>query len=188
MSTPEKKTGRPRRYSFPPAEGFAHPHAGRAVAAMDELSERLFDLIADLPAEVLDFRASERLDSIAILTVHRAEAEAGWIARATGQPVPEAIRKAIDAGKGRNPSPYGADQLIDLCRLVRREVTVPLLGPIADVDAEIADGDRTVSPRGALMHLLWHGSYHMGQVGYLRYAAGLDYQWTFDGRITGHAP
>lgn len=188
MDAPERRIGRPRRYSFPPAAGYAHPHAAWAVAALDELSERLFDLIADLPAEVLDCRPSEELNSIAMLTVHVAEAEAGWIARATNQAVPRSIRDALSAGRGRCPSPYTADQLEDLCRRVRREVTQPFLGPVRELDAEIGDGDRAVSPRGALMHLIWHGSYHMGQVGYLRYQAGLDYQWTFDGRIVGTGP
>jgi uncharacterized damage-inducible protein DinB len=38
--------------------------------------------------------------------------------------------------------------------------------------------------RGVLMHLVWHWTYHSGQVGLLRRLWGQGrYKWTFDRRV-----
>ena len=56
----------------------------------------------------------------------------------------------------------------------------PALAVLEDIDAEIDGGSRPLTARGVLMHLVWHWTYHSGQVGLLRRQWGeLRYQWTF---------
>jgi len=66
---------------------------------LDELSERLFDLIADLPQEALDFVPRGAGNSIAMLVIHMAWAEALWITRITGASIPAELEKALLPGK-----------------------------------------------------------------------------------------
>ena len=47
----ETKRGRPRRYDFVPPAGVPDRGAGAFLAALDELSERVYDQISDLPVE-----------------------------------------------------------------------------------------------------------------------------------------
>jgi uncharacterized damage-inducible protein DinB len=182
-----ERAGRPRRYDLEPVSDFANRFAGYAVAALDELTERLFDLIADLPQEALDYVPEGATNSIAMLVVHMAWAEAGWIARVTHAPVPADLEQRLQPGRqgasGELP-PFSADggALIALCQRVRREVTVPALVALADVDAEVPDPQRPMTVRGVLMHLIWHWTYHSGQVGLLRRLWGARYRWTFKGK------
>lgn len=74
MTTPRK--GRPRRYDFAPADGFAHPDAAYLVAALDELLERLVDLIHGLPQEALDLVPEGGVNSISMPVRHITRAEA----------------------------------------------------------------------------------------------------------------
>ena len=193
----EARPGRPRRYDLEPLPGFAHPFVGHAVAALDELSERLFDLISDLPPEALAFVPEGATNAIAMLVIHMAWAEASWIARATGRAIPDELASLLQPGRqdasGELPPLQdltGRSQtcqvlLIALCRRVRQEVTVPALAPLVDVDAEMIANARVRHPqrpmtvRGVLMHLIWHWTYHSGQVGLLRRLWGARYRWTF---------
>ena len=66
-----------------------------------------------------------------------------------------------------------------------RTVTKQRLAMRVDIDAEVADGGRRISLRGVLPHLAWHGTYHSGQVALICGLRGIEYQWTFEDRITG---
>ena len=70
------RPSRPRRYDIQPPPGFDTPGAALAAAALDELRERLYDMIADLPQEAMDFLPEGAGNTIAMLTVHMAWAEA----------------------------------------------------------------------------------------------------------------
>ncbi len=183
------RDGRPRRYDFAPAEGFANRDAAYLVAALDELSERLFDLIHDLPLEALDFVPEGGTNSIAMLVRHIARAEAGWIASVTKAPVPPELEDDLKAGaqdrSGDLPgSSATASDLTILARRVRDEITKQRLPSLEDIDTEVASGERTLTIRGVLVNQLWHWTHHTGQVGLLRRLAGVRYKWTYDTRIT----
>ena len=44
---PAPKSGRPRRYAFGPLPDFKNAEAAQLAATVDEMTERVFDLIAD---------------------------------------------------------------------------------------------------------------------------------------------
>jgi uncharacterized damage-inducible protein DinB len=182
------RPSRPRRYDVRPLPGFVLADAGLAAAALDELRERLYDMIADLPQEAMDFVPEGATNTIAMLTVHMAWAEATWVAKITGVPIPPELESRLSPGKqgpsgDLPPLSAGASDLIALCRRVRDEITLPRLSALADIDAEIPDKTRPMTARGVLMHLVWHWTYHSGQVGVLRRLWGSRYRWTFDRRV-----
>ena len=185
MKPSSPKPGRPRRYDLYPAPGFRNQDAAYAVAALDELGERLFDLVSDLPQDAADFVPKGAINSIAMLVVHMAWAEAGWIARVTQAPIPPDLQQRLRPGRQAatgdlSPSSVSVSQQIELCRRVRQEVTRPALRSLTDIDVEITDAQRPMTVRGVLMHLIWHWTYHSGQVGLLRRLWGRSrYQWTF---------
>ena len=189
MNSSTARPGRPRRYDIQPVAGFENEGAAYAVAMLDELLERLCDLISDLPQEAIDYVPTGTTNSIAMLVIHMAWAEAGWIARVTGTPVPPALKESLLPGRqgalGDLPrSSTSVGQLVAACRRVRCEVTVPALAPVEHIDAEVSDEHRPMTVRGVLMHLVWHWTYHSGQVGLLRREWGEQrYQWTFDRRV-----
>lgn len=182
------RPSRPRRYDLQPPPGFSHPGAALAAAALDELRERLYDLIADLPQEALDFVPEGATNTIAMLALHMAWAEASWIASITGTPIPAELKSLLLPGKqgpsdDLPPSSGSASQRIELCQRVRDEMTLPRLAALKDMDAEILDQTRSMTARGVLMHLAWHWTYHSGQVGILRRLWGSRYKWTFDQQV-----
>ena len=184
MDSPSIQNGRPRRYTLCPVPGFANTSAAYAVAALDELLERLLDLISGLPPETLELVPEGGTNSIAMLTVHMAWAEATWISRVTQTDIPSDLRSRLLPGSkssaGELP-PYSStsSQLIELCRRVRQEITYPRLRSLHSIDTEVPDPQRPMTVRGVLMHLIWHWTYHSGQVGLLRRLSGARYQWTF---------
>ena len=182
------KYGRPRRYDLRAVSGFSNHDAGYAVAALDELSARLCDMIGDLDQDALDFVPQGTTNSIAMLVVHMAWAEAGWIARVTQAPIdPDLAARLQPGGQGASgelpSSSYGVSELQALCRRVRQKVSIPALAVLDDIDRVVPDARRPMTVRGVLMHLIWHWTYHSGQVGLLRRLWGARYQWTFDNKV-----
>jgi len=167
---------------------FANQGAAYAVAALDELRERLYDLISDLPQEAMDFVPDGAINTIAMLTVHMAWAEAHWVANITETPIPSELESLLLPGKqgpsgDLSPSSRSASQLIELCQHVRGRITIPRLSVLRDIDAEIHSTQRPITARGVLMHLIWHWTHHSGQVGMLRRLWGSRYKWTFDRNV-----
>jgi uncharacterized damage-inducible protein DinB len=184
------KPGRPREYAFTPAAGIAHPDAAYLVGALDELSERLFDLIEDVPDEALHFIPENGGTSMASLALHMAVSEVAWIAPATGNEIVPDIAQALELDADLKPgeippTDLSADALISVIRRVRDECTKAWLSEVTDIDTTVTTLGRTASTRGALMHLVWHWTYHSGQVGLLRRLGGPRYAWTFADRVTG---
>ena len=182
------RPSRPRRYDIEPLPAFANPGAAYAAAALAELRERLYDLITDLPQEAMDFVPDRATNTIAMLTVHMAWAEAIWVANVTGTPIPSELEPLVLPGKqgpsGDLPaSSASPPELIGLCQRVHDEMTIPRLSALGDIDTDIPDSQRPMTARGVLMHLLWHWTYHSGQVGVLRRLWGSRYKWTFDRRV-----
>lgn len=188
MGDKTARNGRPRRYDLAPAAGFAHPDVAYLVAALDELSERLFDLIGDLPREALDFVPEGGTNSISMLVRHIDRAEAGWVAAVTEEPIPADLGDALEAGAQDEsgalpPSSASAADLVALTQRVRDEITKRRLAPVRDIDTEVMSGERILTVRGVLMNQLWHWTHHTGQVGLLRRLAGSRYRWAYDTRI-----
>jgi uncharacterized damage-inducible protein DinB len=180
------KMGRPRQYDLSPLPDFADAEIALAAAALDELRARALDQIDDLSARALASVPEGLTFSAGALVAHMIWAETGWIRRATGVDAPADIRERLDPlGRAlptgeRVAAELTAGELATYCRRVRDEQTVPALSRMSDIEAEVADPDRPTSVRGILMHLVWHWTYHSGQVGLLRDLYGADeYRWTF---------
>ena len=150
MSIPTK-SGRPRRYGLPSLPGFANAELGARAAWLRELAERVYDQIVDLPPEALDFSPPDTKLSIGRLTAHLAWAEATWVSRLTGEPIPQDLQGELDIGAltafDRPPAPAGtAAGLIAFCRRVQESFTGPALSRVADILRPAAgrrpDGER----------------------------------------------
>jgi uncharacterized damage-inducible protein DinB len=186
MPLSNARPGRPRRYDMRPPEGFANAETAYAVAALDELSERVLDLIVDLPQDALNFVPEGATNSIAMLVTHMAWAEANWVSRIASVQLANDLERSLQPGRqgpsGELPSlSASASQLTVLCQRVRNEVTRPALALVHDVNAAIHDEHRSMSVYEVLLHLIWHWTYHSGQVGLLRRLWGARYRWTFAG-------
>ena len=182
----DTKKGRPRVYSVVPLEGFANREVAFAAAYMDELRERVYDQIVDLPQSALDFVSGETRLSIGRLGLHLAWAEVGWISRLSGSAPPDGIKGQVDPGAlnlfGEDPPKTGAaGEIISLCRSVRDQVTLPYLRGVGDFDEVRREDGSTV--RGVITHLQWHWVFHSGHIGLLRFEWGSDYEWTFAGSL-----
>jgi uncharacterized damage-inducible protein DinB len=185
VHTLKPKPGRARRYDIHPVLGFADPDIAYVVAMLDELSERLFDLLSDLPLDTLDHVPEGTTNSIAMLVLHIAWGEADWISRATGYPIAAELQECLlpgrqDASGDLPVSSTPASELIGYCRTVRQTVTRLALASVDDIDRELDTTGALETVRQVLMHLVWHWVYHSGQVGLLR-RLGSDkrYRWTF---------
>ena len=178
------KKGRGRFYRIRPMEGFADRTLGMSASWMDELRERVFDQVVDLPLEALDYEAPGTGITPGKLMLHLGWAEVLMIGRITGTGAPADLDEALAPGalSSISDTPFPslpAGELIALCRRVRDEVTLPGLKNRKNPDeACLEDGS---TPRGILDQLLWHWVYHSGQIGLMRFEWGSDYQWTFDG-------
>jgi uncharacterized damage-inducible protein DinB len=176
------RLGRPRRYSLQPPAGFANTELAHAVAQLQELAERVYDQIVDLPADALDYTAQDTPLSISMLVLHMAWAEAWWLRRITGLKIPDSLNGEIQKGSlgnigGPPPSGYAASTLIEICRSVQRDCSQPRLREIEDIDEVLEKEGVTFTVRGVMGQLAWHWTYHSGQIGLLRLLWGSDYQW-----------
>ena len=183
MSTKPVKTGRPRRYDLTPPRGFTNPDVALAAGFLQELAERVYDQVRDLPLEALDFVPGDSHLSIGWLVLHLAWAEARWIGLATGKELDPAVAARLEAGDleryGQPPASSGeAASLVEICRKVQEELTIPALRPVAELDREMERGGLKVTLRGVLQQLTWHWTYHSGQIGLIRLLWGSDYRWT----------
>jgi uncharacterized damage-inducible protein DinB len=177
------RVGRPRRYTLQPPAGFANTELAHAVARLQEMAERAYDQIIDLPADALDYTAQDTPLSISMLVLHMAWAEAWWVRCITGVQIPASLHEEVERGSLDNigqtpPTGYTASTLIETCRRVQGEYSQPSLAGIEDIDEVLESEGITFSPRGAMGQLSWHWSYHSGQIGLLRLLWGSDYQWT----------
>ena len=179
------KQGRPREYDIRPLEGFLDPQIALAAAALDELRLRVVDQIEDLPLEALIFVAPGTDLTIGALVHHLVWAEVEWVERLTGKVAPDDLRDTVDAAgravpKGERVVPrLAADMLVDLCRHVGEVFTVPALSAVEDIEAELPDEARPMTPRAILMHLIWHWTYHSAHIGLIREQWGSGYAWRF---------
>ena len=177
----ESKKGRPRRYDITALTGFACSETSLLAAMMDELRERVYDQVIDLPQDALDFVSGQTKLSIGRLLIHLAWAENNWITRLSGLSTPSVLEKHFVHGKleafSQDPPSLGPVQdLIALCRQVRDEITIPYLSTVEQsTQAPLGEGTTIC---GVLAQLSWHWIYHSGHIGLLRLEWGSDYEWT----------
>lgn len=183
MSTKPTKTGRPRRYELTAPEGFAHRELALGTALLQELAERVYDQVEDLPREALDFTPGDSRLSIGWLVLHMAWAEGRMIGLATGAEVPADLAAGFQTARldhyGEPPPPSEEPAaLIERCRRMQREFTLPALRPLTDIDRPLERGGLKLTLRGVIQQLNWHWSYHSGQIGLIRLLWGSEYTWT----------
>jgi hypothetical protein len=188
MTEKKDKTGRPRRYSLQPPTGFNNQELAHSVAQLQELAERVYDQIVDLPVEALDYTSQDipstvtSVVTITMLVLHMAWAEAWWVERIIGIEVPGPLSEEIEKGALSRigqppPTAYPPSRLIDICRSLQTEYSQPALATVQNID-EVSEKDGvTFSVRGVMGQLIWHWTYHSGQIGLLRLLWGSDYQW-----------
>ena len=165
-----------------PLSGFANTELAQGAAQLQELAERVYDQIIDLPGEALDYTAQDTTLTISMLVLHMAWAEANWVRRITGVEIPDPLYKEIEKGslsRLSDPPPpgYAASTLIELCRRVQKDYSQPALVDIENIDGVLTKEGSTFSVRGIMGQLAWHWTYHSGQIGLLRLLWGSDYQW-----------
>ena len=184
-----RRKGRPRRYRLEVDGAYAaiaDAEVARYAVALAELRERAWDQIVDLPPEAINFVAPGTTLSIGWVAAHLAHGEADWITRVTGTPPPAAVRDHPDYARftpyGSVPTEFGpADSLVELGRLVEREITLPALaGAVGAGGLDRPVPDQPLETLGeVLAHLLWHWSFHSGHLGLVRLQWGGEYDWTF---------
>lgn len=193
MSEPSRK-GRPRDYNLAPSTACANAEAAYLLALLDEATARLFDLIVDLRPEHLAAAPAGCANSIQMLTTHMTWGEVTWLGHATGVGLSDELAAVQPAGRFPKLD-LTAEQLIEQSVRVREQYTKPLLRELCDIDRVAEAGaDRAfprgveaVTVRGALMHQIWHWTYHGGQVGLLRRMVGPAYSWSLEPRMVGRA-
>ncbi len=132
---------------------------------IEDLRGQVGDLIADLPAEALNWRPIENVEdhatnSLAVLAAHVAGAERFWIAEVVGGRPPTRDRAAEFSTQASDAS--------ELLRLLEEtgEETRAVLSALneADLDGTRQVKDRTVPVRWGLLHVVDHTALHLGHM------------------------
>ena len=175
---------RGRKYTFSPTAGFKNSDVAVAAAMLIEAGERVYDVLSNVDDQKLHYVPEGSYLSIAKLVKHMAWAEMGWLSRLCekkppeeltallGDPAPQKLANQAEGGET-------AEQLVTGIKKLRSEFSVPALAGIEDFDAPFDAEKGPNSVRQVLSHLLWHWTYHSGQVGITLLQAGYDYQWSF---------
>jgi uncharacterized damage-inducible protein DinB len=187
MGSKVTKEGRLRRYAIDATAAAADPERAGYLYYLDELRERAADQIQDLPAEALNRVFDGTTISVGRLALHMAWAELSWMERVaagriTLQVAPE-LREEIFLGSldrfdQAPPRIERAARIVELYRITWSEVTMPVCAAAKDL-GDAVDHPSLTSVRKVLHHLLWHWTYHSGQIGILTLQLGYDYTWRF---------
>ena len=175
------KQGRPRRFAFGSADDVVGAELSFFLGFLDELAVRVEDQVVHLPVEALNYTGPNSQLSIGRLVLHLIESDLSMLARAvpgvTAPPYQAQLDKGLLAGFSAPPGDLGfakdilkehlvfrRTHLLDRCR-------VPgfLDQPVEHVACK--------NNRELLAHLVWHWSYHSGQIGLIAMEAGFDYVW-----------
>ena len=137
---------------------------------IEDLRGQVRDLIADLPAEALNWRPieDEAINSLAVLATHIAGAEHFWIGEVVGGRPPTRDRDAEFITQANDASELV--RLLEDTGAETREVLSAL--PAADLDGTREARGRTIPVRWCILHVIDHTALHLGH-------AQLTYQlWT----------
>jgi uncharacterized damage-inducible protein DinB len=176
-----KSEARPRSYSFSPVSGYASEHVAWFVAALEEVTERHFDVLRKTPESMLDTRLGEAPSSIMQITAHMGWADSYWLGCLRGQPIP--APDVLNRDRHEPPSPYKLKDVLVACREVR-ETGCEFLRGVAEPHRALPwRGEGKLTVHGVLMHLIWHWTYHNGQCGEIELSQGHVYPWGFEQHV-----
>ena len=154
------------------------PECAGYLEMMADLRDQVGDLIAELPAETLNWRPVEGQDdhatnSLAIMASHAAGAEHFWIYEIIGRQPPTRDRDAEFTTEVDGPGP-----LLEKLKSTGEE-TDQIMATLtaADLDASRQAWGRTVSVRWAILHVIEHTALHLGhmQITYQLWQSGQAY-------------
>ena len=135
------------------------------INRLDDLHNQVSSLIAELPAEALNWRPIEGMDdhttnSLAVLTAHLAGAEHFWIAEVIGGQPATRDREAEFAMVAAAPA-----EILQILERISQETKQVLstLGESDLNDTRQVKG-RTVSVRWSILHVIDHTSLHLGHM------------------------
>ena len=141
------------------------PECAGYLQMMDDLRGQVGDLIAGLPADVLNWRPVEGQDdhatnSLAVMVSHAAGAEHFWIYEVIGRRPPTRDRDAEFATMVEGPEP-----LLDKLKATGQE-TAEIMAELtaADLEATREAWDRTVPVRWSILHAIEHTALHLGHM------------------------
>ena len=129
---------------------------------IEDLRGQVRDLIADLPAEALNWRPieNEATNSLTVLATHVAGAEHFWIAEVVGGRPPTRDRDAEFATQATDASELV--RLLEDTGAETREVFAALTE--ADLDGTREASGRTIPVRWCILHVIDHIALHLGHM------------------------
>ncbi|MFQ6014157.1 MAG: DinB family protein [Anaerolineae bacterium] len=132
---------------------------------IEDLRDQVSDLIANLPAEALNWRPVEGIEdhatnSLAVLATHIAGAEHFWIAEVIGGQPPTRDRHAEFATKATGPAELR--RRLEETGVETREALSSLRK--VDLDGTREVNGRTVPVRWAILHVIDHTALHLGHM------------------------
>jgi uncharacterized damage-inducible protein DinB len=141
------------------------PECASYVGMLDDLRGQIVALIADLPAEALNWRPIEGEDdhvtnSLAVMAAHVAGAEHFWIYEVVGRQPPTRDRPTEFVTEVDGPEP-----LLEMLEASGRETRIILDAlTAADLDGTRQARDRTVATRWGILHAIDHTALHLGHM------------------------
>lgn len=142
-----------------------HSEIETYLSMIEDLRMQVREIVADLPAEALNWRPLPGVDdhatnSLAVLAAHVAGAEHFWIAEAIGHAPPTRDRPAEFALEV-----VGAAGLLERLDQVGAETRAILSKlPEEELDSFRTVQDKTVPVRWAILHVIDHTALHLGHM------------------------
>jgi hypothetical protein len=176
------RQGRPRRYALAAANDSAGIELSYLLGLLDELVVRTEDQVEHLPAEAFNYLGPNSTLSIGRLILHLVGADLSmWAAAARGAPQAPYADRLVNVLPGDFSSPPGdlsfAPEILRDHMVWRRTHLIEPCRVPGFLD-RTPDHPVCRTNRELLAHMVWHWSYHSGQIGLIALEAGYDYVWT----------
>jgi uncharacterized damage-inducible protein DinB len=141
------------------------PELANYLQMIEDLRGQIGELIADLPAEALNWRPLEGTDehatnSLAVLATHVAGAEHFWIAEVVGGRPPTRDRDAEFTTRADS----AAEFLGALAQIGQETRQVFSTLTEADLDGTREARGRTIPVRWCILHVIDHSALHLGHM------------------------
>ena len=142
-----------------------YPELESYVQVIEHLRSQIGELIAGLTAEALNWQPVEgtgehATNSLAVLATHVAGSEHYWIGEVAGRLPATRIRDAEFAAEAGDAAPLL--QLLEERTAETRQVLSAL--EAADLESVREMGDRTVTVRWCILHVIEHTALHLGHM------------------------
>lgn len=176
------KQGRPRRFQLAEAADPLGAELSFQLGFLTELGTRVQDQIDHLTADALNYQGPQSTLSIGRLVFHLAGADLNMLSSALGQaPDPtwlDRLKPGLLADFAKAPgdlsqAPFVLREYLDF----RQEHLLGRCRALGFLDRAV-EHLYCQTNRALLSHLVWHWSYHSGQIGLVALEAGFDYVWT----------